>query len=118
MDLTPERRQMNYATHTPRISDSSLYDEVCTTCGAKDLVPGENELETRPCRPPPIPAVRRYTITTPALTGRVVLASDYDALRDRLQNSHALLLELSTHAKLDLNEANLDLSCRILQEIG
>lgn len=40
----------NYASHTTRSSDSSLYDEVCTVCGAKDYAGGKDELSERPCR--------------------------------------------------------------------
>ena len=39
----------NYLTHEPRFSDSSLYDEVCVICGAKDYVPGEDELSKYSC---------------------------------------------------------------------
>lgn len=111
------QRHANYATHTPRISDSSLYDEVCTTCGAKDLILGENQLETQPCRPPSIPAVRVYTVTTPALTGRVVLASDYDAIRTRLQNAHELLRLALPYAKVGSTIQGTDLPLLIEQEI-
>lgn len=31
----PSKGKDNYATHKPRYSDSSLYDEVCTVCGAR-----------------------------------------------------------------------------------
>lgn len=46
MILTAEA---NYATHRPRYSDSSLYDEVCQDCGAKDYAIGADELSARPC---------------------------------------------------------------------
>jgi hypothetical protein len=39
----------NYATHKARWSDSSLYDEVCTVCGARDWCPGEDELSKFSC---------------------------------------------------------------------
>jgi hypothetical protein len=42
----------NYRTHKPRYSDSSLYDEVCTVCGAKDYTIGCDELSDRPCPGP------------------------------------------------------------------
>jgi hypothetical protein len=39
----------NYQTHRIRVSDSSLYDEICMDCGAKDFTAGEDELSARPC---------------------------------------------------------------------
>lgn len=47
--LTSEQRAANYATHQPRTSGSSLFDEECTVCGAKDYATGPNELTDRPC---------------------------------------------------------------------
>lgn len=55
MERDQAKRRENYASHTPRYSDSSLYDEVCTTCGARDFTCGNDELGDRPCtrvRPP------------------------------------------------------------------
>lgn len=34
-----------YATHKTRYSDSSLYDEVCTVCGARDLYGDMTDLD-------------------------------------------------------------------------
>jgi len=48
-ELTDEQRAANYLTHKGRYSDSSLYDEVCTRCGARDFVMGPDELSERPC---------------------------------------------------------------------
>jgi hypothetical protein len=44
-----QRRMANSATHRTRYSDSSLYDEVCTVCGARDWTMGEDEIGDRPC---------------------------------------------------------------------
>ena len=48
-ELTREQRQANSATHKTRYSDSSLYDEVCTVCGARDWTMGPDEIGDRPC---------------------------------------------------------------------
>jgi cytochrome c5 len=48
-DLTREQRQANAATHKTRVSDSSLYDEICTVCGARDWTMGPDEIGDRPC---------------------------------------------------------------------
>ena len=47
--LTQQQKDVNDATHRPRYSDSSLYDEICTDCGAKDFAIGGDELSERPC---------------------------------------------------------------------
>lgn len=47
--LTEAQADVNYATHRPRYSDSSLYDEICQHCGAKDYAGGVDELSQRPC---------------------------------------------------------------------
>jgi hypothetical protein len=39
----------HYKTHRTRVSDSSLYDEICMDCGARDFTMGEDELSARPC---------------------------------------------------------------------
>lgn len=39
----------NYMTHSVRWSDSSLYDEMCTVCGARDFAPGQDELSLFSC---------------------------------------------------------------------
>jgi hypothetical protein len=44
-----QRWAANYLTHNPRFSDSSLYDEVCTICGARDLILGEDQLTKFSC---------------------------------------------------------------------
>jgi hypothetical protein len=49
--MTHEQRAANYQTHKPRYSDSSLYDAICTVCGAKDYASGPDELSDRPCKP-------------------------------------------------------------------
>lgn len=49
VDLTKEQRNENYKTHTPRYSDSSVYTEICTICGARDYTCGPDELSERPC---------------------------------------------------------------------
>lgn len=51
-ELTGAQRTANYKTHKPRVSDSSLYDEVCTVCGARDFSIGPDELSDRPCTVP------------------------------------------------------------------
>ena len=38
-----------HPTHTTRYSDSSLYDEVCTKCGANDA-PGRGQSLELPCQ--------------------------------------------------------------------
>lgn len=47
--LSEAQRIANYNSHKPRFSDSSLYDEVCTACGAKDYAIGKDELSARYC---------------------------------------------------------------------
>lgn len=47
--LEKQRRNKNAATHKTRMSDSSLYDEVCTVCGARDYSSGPDEIGDRPC---------------------------------------------------------------------
>jgi hypothetical protein len=47
--ISRQQRAANYQTHKPRYSDSSLYDEVCTVCGARDYCIGPDELSDRPC---------------------------------------------------------------------
>lgn len=42
---------MSHPSHSTRISDSSLYDEVCNNCGANDGRLGGDSLD-RPCRTP------------------------------------------------------------------
>jgi hypothetical protein len=49
-DLTREQRQANAATHKTRVSDSSLYDEVCTACGARDWTMGPDDIGDAPCK--------------------------------------------------------------------
>jgi len=51
-ELTKEQRQANAATHKTRYSDSSLYDEVCTVCGARDWSLGTDEIGDEPCPGP------------------------------------------------------------------
>lgn len=41
--------EQKHASHVTRSSDSSLYDEVCTKCGATDEVPGGWGKLARPC---------------------------------------------------------------------
>lgn len=47
--LTKEQRLANAKTHTTRPSDSSIYDEICTLCGARDFTMGPDEISERPC---------------------------------------------------------------------
>lgn len=47
--LTGPQRNANYKSHEARSSDSSIFDEVCTVCGAKDYAIGPDELSDRPC---------------------------------------------------------------------
>lgn len=42
-------RSKNYKSHKTRTSDSSLYDEICTICGARDYTIGPDELSNNPC---------------------------------------------------------------------
>jgi len=49
-----EVRQANAATHQTRMSDSSLYDEVCVVCGARDFTIGPDEIGDAPCPGPPV----------------------------------------------------------------
>jgi hypothetical protein len=48
-ESTTEQRRANYATHKIRVSDSSLYDEVCTECGARDYTADVDELSENSC---------------------------------------------------------------------
>lgn len=56
---------MAHPTHSTRISDSSLYDEVCNNCGANDGALGGDALE-RPCRKPQAWCDPADTLVAPA----------------------------------------------------
>lgn len=51
-NLTREQRSDNAATHKTRISDSSVFDEICTICGARDYTLGPDEIGDAPCSGP------------------------------------------------------------------
>lgn len=42
-------RQENHDSHRTRFSDSSLYDEVCEDCGARNNTPGVDETVVFSC---------------------------------------------------------------------
>jgi hypothetical protein len=54
----------NYASHKSRSSDSSLYDEVCDDCGARDYTAGPDELSAAPCSAPETACTCDSTLVT------------------------------------------------------
>ncbi len=42
-------RETLHPSHVTRMSDSSLFDEICTVCGATDRVPGGWGNLAKPC---------------------------------------------------------------------
>src|SRR6266404_7203653 len=82
-DLTKEQRQANSATHKTRYSDSSLYDEVCTVCGARDFSIGPDEIGNAPC-----PGHTRRVATSDWPKSTQELRAERDALRDQLEQAN------------------------------
>jgi hypothetical protein len=56
-DLSVLQRRRNYQSHArKRASDSSLFDEICDDCLARDFTIGPDELSDRACTGPRSPA--------------------------------------------------------------